>query len=655
MNFKKMDLSEKKKLYVKAKKAYYEKKKEIITDGEFDALEDLIRAEDADWIELHKTGVAVTDKKNEVELECPMPSLEKAYPEDLKRMVARNPGGSWIDMDKLDGTSLQLKCDGGIPVRLCTRGDGRKGRDVSFLIPTLVRYNRIPSKIAYKGPVILRLEGVMKKKVFERTWSREAAGKNGFDNARQGVNGAFLRKKPTRVLADIDLVVLGVYDMTIEKGLKCARKWGFTVVFFNTDFNPSDAEDMLSIRRQTSPYAIDGRVLAHSSRVMTYENEDKPKGIFAFKVNDNASADVVTVEDVVYTKTRLGRWQPKIKIKPTTIDGVVVTQATAHNPAWMKEQGIGPGAVIKILRSGGVIPKIVEVIEPAEFKEPPGFYGVRGRFFYVIEEDASTRVRGLHFFMTTLGIELLAQKTLEKLYDAGFETPDDYIRAVRPGHYMEETVEAPGFRSKTAGDRNVIEALRRFQAAGVGEVMSQKILIELQRVLHARIPLKKLMVASGRFSAGMGERKLSQLEAAGFSMRDICNMKSNILFDHLMNIKGFQHKTAKLTVDGIAAFREWYRPLKDLIKVDGDLPVKSLPVKGLLTGMTFAFTGYRNMVQEQILKYHGGEVVTFTGKTNFLLYDPNGKASTKIEKAGARAITWPELVAKFGIPKLETK
>lgn len=631
MNFKKMTLAERQKLYIKAKHAYYEKKTLILTDGEFDKLEDLLTAEVPDWDELHKTGVRTDDGRSEIELPQFMPSLDKAYPEQVPKFVKRFAHDRFTGMDKLDGTSLFLRYVKGMPTLLVTRGDGTKGRDISFLIPSLVKLKRIPAEIGEAGVFDVRIEAVMAKKMFSRNWSKKVNPKYGADNARQLVNGAFLRKKASTVLGDIDLVVLGVYGMTIAHGLELADELGFMTVACFDNVRSSNFEKLLEERKASSKYEIDGMVFADPSVSLSYENAHKPKWIFAFKINNDADAYEVRILDIEYARTRLNRWSAVCVVNPTQMDGVVVERVTAHNAGWMMENGIGPGARIKVLRSGGVIPKIVGVVERAQFKEPPGAYEQRGRFLYALDVDTAQQIRALHFFMTTLGIELLAEKTLEKLYEVGFTEARVYLALA--GHI---------------GNRSAVylKAGQQFTKAGLGEKQAENIFQELKRVLDSTITLKKLMVASGCFDAGMGERKLSQLEDAGISMRELGNMRSDEIATVIPQIKGFSQKTTLLIRDGVRSFRAWYKPIHGLLKIDGALPAKKATT-GRLSGMKFTWTGYRAPDEEQTILANGGAIVSFSAKTSVLFYKEGGKASTKVANAGDRAMTWQQFELQY--------
>ncbi len=644
MNFKKMALDEKKALYTKAMWSYHNEKRQIITDKEFDKLEDLIREVEPTWEKLGKTGVRTFDRKMEVALTEFMPSLNKHYPDAIQTGLNRIDPSLAIEMDKLDGTALQLRCEDRKPYSLTTRGDGTLGRDVSYFIPALIETGRIPAEIDRDGTVVLRLEGVMKKKTFAEKWSVEALGeKEGQDNARQLCNGVFLRKEPGPELADIDLKVLGVYGLTLIEGLSWADDNGFDVVYALGFQIPVDtaAEFLTAVladRRAQGDYEIDGIVVTDSSFVLKYTSDDKPKGIWAFKVNADDTADEVVVQDIEYAKTRTGKISIVARIPPTRMDGVVVERVTVHNAAWMLERNIGIGSVIKVLRSGGVIPKIVDVLEPGEFKAPPWPYRQEGRFFVVdtpkngigttfVVQDKDIAIAQIRFFVTTLGIELLAEKTIEKLYDVGLCSAVDYINLVRS---------EPELRAKLL-------------SSGLGDGQAANIIAELSRVLLQPISLKTLMVASGCMEGGIGSRKLSSLEDYGLSMDGLMIMSVAEIKDTLQQIDGWSDKTTIALTVGVHRFKQWFDQVKAAITTDGSLPAKVKKV-GALLGKKICFTGYRSQEQADIIEAQGGEIaVSFSGSTDVLLYKSDGKKSTKVEKAGDRALTWEQFVQRFGI------
>lgn len=644
------DLTALKRQYKRARTAYYNKSP-IMSDAAFDKVEDRLKRLDPTWAEFDKTGVRVADKKTERPLFCPCPSLNKKYPEQLNtyyKSKAVAATEQWIIMDKLDGTSLQVRYLNHVPTHLITRGDGTNGGDVSFLLPALIAAKRIPKRIAPAAEVILRLEGIMRKDVFAKRWSREVMGKNGFDNIRNGVNGIFNNSKPHPALADVDLVVLGVYRVEVARGLKVAKQWGFTVVthcVLNHAASPDEMTALLAKRRKLSLYEMDGLVTAPADFLYVYKNADKPKGIIAFKVNDLSGAAEVKVLEIIWQKTRLRRWIPKIKIEPTKMDGVMVTHATLHNATWMTERGIGVGAVLKVLRSGGVIPKVVGVVRKAKTPSvPPGAYEVKGVHFIMTEHDSTSNVRGIHHFITTMGVELLAQKTIAKLYEAtknnkngfGYNSIEAYLYHVdgaRDGYDIEH--------------ENLIDC-------GLGKVQSAKILDELCRVFHKKVSLVKLMDASGCFEGTIGERKLLQIEDQGIKLKDMLNWKdADWKAFEAKKVFGFKDKTIAALRGGINRFKPWLRTMMPYISVNPNHTVKqSVVTTGPLVGMNIAWTTYRSKEQEALVTRLGATVGSFSAKTDVLLYDPNGKASTKVNKAGSRAMTWSAFIKKHNISKL---
>lgn len=629
-----MDLSTldaKKKLYLKANKAYHDGGKPIMTDAQFNKLEKEIARADPNWKPLHKTGSKV-NKKVEVALLEPMPSLNKCYPETIDKWLAKQKGKRLLALHKLDGSALQGHYKNGRCVFLATRGDGKKGKDISFLIPHLK--NALPI-IADRSDVVIRFEAVIstaKFKKWERQNKAEKRGKDEFDNPRNMVNGLLNRRDSHPALRDIDIIVLGVYGKPLAKGLAWAIDQGLTVVDHELVTVKDDFEKKLSAAREESSYDIDGLVLAPLDQVFGYDSYDKPKWTTAFKVNDDEDAVEATVEDVVWQVSRTNRVVPKIQIKPVRIKGVEVTFATAHNAKWMTDRGIGRGAVVKLVRSGDVIPKIVDVVKKAKKPAVPSIdYKVEGVHFIAAERHKEADVREIHHFMTVLGIENLAQKSIAKLYDAGFTSVLDHLNSY--------------------GQR-----MRGYTDAGIGTAMTGKIYAEFRRVLQdGGVTLLRLMNASNCFES-FGERKLQMIHNhyAALGTQDM--LKSFVQMPAIMAkavdisaIKGMGDVSARQFFEGLAKFKEWFKPILKtrLIKINPPEQVKKKKaVKGDLSGHLVSFTSYRNADHEAAVEARGAQVIKYGAKTTVLLYKKGGKISNKIEAArekGLKVCTFEEL------------
>ena len=99
-------------------------------------------------------------------------------------------------------------------------------------------------------------------------------------------------------------------------------------------------------------------------------------------------------------------------IEELTINGVKVKHATAHHAKYIVDNKIGPGAILDIVRSGDVIPYIVNVIEPSEQPQMPNIdYKWNDTKVNIIasnlEENEEHKMKTIISFVTTIGIENL--------------------------------------------------------------------------------------------------------------------------------------------------------------------------------------------------------------------------------------------------------
>jgi len=221
---------------------------------------------------------------------------------------------------------------------------------------------------------------------------------------------------------------------------------------------------------------------------------------------------------------------------------------------------------------------------------------------------------------------------LEKLYYSGLDSPEQYIDLVY------------NYNESVATNFLVTDG-------GLGEKQSAKIVVELCRVLKSKIPIKLLMVASGCFEkGGMGKRKLEQLEAAGLSMGELLTMSPETIRSEVPKIKGFNTTTAEILVAGVIEFRKWYKRVKTMLDVDGEIPKKKVRAKGLpLAGLKVAWTSYRSKDEEKTVEENGGDIVKYGASMDILLYRETARFMDKIEKAGAKAITWDKFCIKYGV------
>ena len=124
---------------------------------------------------------------------------------------------------------------------------------------------------------------------------------------------------------------------------------------------------MLKERKAESEYECDGIIIAYNT-----PNERVPIGnpdyAFAFKNVAELETAIVTVKQVEWNVSKDGYLKPILILEPIKLSGVMIKRVTAFNAKYIVENKIGPNTQIKLVRSGDVIPHILEIIKSS--KEP---------------------------------------------------------------------------------------------------------------------------------------------------------------------------------------------------------------------------------------------------------------------------------------------
>ncbi len=81
-------------------------------------------------------------------------------------------------------------------------------------------------------------------------------------------------------------------------------------------------------------------------------------------IKKKGESAVTEVEGIRWQVGRMGAVTPVMEVKPVSVSGATIRNVTAHNAGMLRDQSIGIGATIRIIRSGEVIPKLEEVIKP---------------------------------------------------------------------------------------------------------------------------------------------------------------------------------------------------------------------------------------------------------------------------------------------------
>ncbi len=595
---------------------YYNEGESLVSDEIFDLMKDELEKKDPENEFLNEIGAPI-DSKEKVKLPYPMGSLNKIKPQtdDLEKWK-KDYNGPYIISDKLDGISAQLYITKNNDIKLYTRGDGEYGQDISYLVKYLIDSSKIEKQ---KNNLSIRGELIISKNNFNLV-------KDKFKNARNAVAGYVNAKKVDKTLSEIvEFIAYSVIEpeLTQEdqmKFLKLFKPIKKVVEYKIYDKNSLTNENLskyLQERRNNSDYDVDGIVVYDSNRSYEYSSGNPDHG-FAFKSILTDQYAEALVKDIIWEPSMDGYLKPKVKINPIDLVGVTITYATAFHAKFVEDNKLGPGAIIKIIRSGDVIPHILEVIKPStngKPKMPNAEYIWDKNHVNILVKNINNSVytdlikaKKMDYFFSTIGAKNISLGILTKMVENGY---DNIIKILESERHELAQIEGLGKKSID----------RIFD--NIDEIMSN-------------VTLDKIMAGSHVFGTGIGERKIKQILKSIPNILEIKN--KNELKKMVLEIDGFSNITADKFVDNLDKFKIFYNLLKeiyDLEHLEKYNINKKLKVKDeLLKDEKIVFTGFRdNKLQEKIEDLGGKISTSLSSKTTLVIYADNEKSSSKLEKA----------------------
>jgi len=632
----KLSIDELVKLMKKMADAYYNTGKPLVSDKIYDELRDVLEEREPNNAYLKEVGAPIKGTKEKVILPFPMGSLAKVKPNSgtLDKWVAKYKG-PYVLSDKMDGASMQMYKDNLGNLMLYSRGHQKdtttniqKGQNISHLLPYItknIKLNEIPNGTSIRGELI------MSKKDFSKMVGKE----DDIKNARNIISGLVNAKTVDPKLASVaQFVAYSILSPRYEqdKQMKYLEGWGFTVPTYKI-VNKLDENILtawLKERKSKSEFDIDGIVCVDNSAIHAHEMGN-PDYAFAFKIILDEQISETTVVDVIWTPSMDGYLKPVIKIEPVKMGGTVNTFATAFNAKYIVDNVIGVGSKIKLIRSGEIIPYILEVMSqstsgkplmpdvPYHWNETKVDIIVSGTKNKSNEMTQIIQTKLLKHFFKIMDIKYLSEGIIAKLVENGYDTVAKILSAK---HSKLITID------------------------GIGDKMVKKIYGEIDRAF-AEVPLHIFMAASHKFGRNLGRKKLYNIVKAYPNILsqgwDKKTMNNNITSLH-----GFEAKTAKLFADNFETFMEFFTELnkiKDLSRFnnvevdsesdsDGSNSSDDSDDCNEFKDKSVVFTGFRDKNYEAYITKCGGNVTTSVSKNTYMLVHANGdNTSSKYVKA----------------------
>lgn len=593
-----------------ANKAYYNQKP-ILTDNEYDILKEFILDKFPDNIAVQEVGAPIEKKKTQ--LPFYMASMNKIKPDtNAVSNWKETYHGPYVISGKLDGVSGLYTGK-----QLFTRGNGEYGQDISYFINGL----NLPQ---FDETFVVRGEIIIKQDVFDKQFAAE------FSNSRNFVAGVINSKKIDILkLRAIDFVCYEVVypQMTPSQQMEWLTTNGFNTVKYEMvdDIDNDMLSEKLQEWRNDYEYTTDGLVI-YDDQFHDRKNEN-PKHAFAFKMVLTEQEAEAKVLNVSWNVSVHGYLKPRVRIEPVNIAGVMIKHATGHNAAFIKNNKIGFGAVVKLIRSGDVIPKITEVIQPAAEASMPNVpYKWTSTNVDVIMDDFKQtdeyKAKQIKQFFDAIGVEGLGPGNIKRIMSCGFDTIEKMLVMS-----VEDLMTVDGFKEKS----------------------STKLVGSIKSCVD-NLTLSQLMYASNIFGRGLGMKRMKEIMKSlpDILVSDASNQEK---LEKVSNLPGYAATTARLFVDHIDDFVTFIKRVNLLEKLEvcGENVDTSHP----LFGKRIVFTGFKNQTLEERLEGFGANVMkNVSKKTDYVLVMDMEESTTKADKArklGVKMVLVGDFIAEFSI------
>ena len=628
---------------------YYEEDAPVISDAEYDAMYDELRAlEESEGYTLknsptHRVGGAPQKKFESSRHLLRLYSLDKCktegeiaeWYERIVKAVGREPE---ITAEyKFDGLTLNILYEGGKLVKAATRGDGVTGEEVTAQVKTIAG---VPRTISYTGRIEIQGEGIMRLSALA---AYNAKSDEPLKNARNGAAGAIRNLDPA-VTASRNLSFMAynigysdrhfasqreMHDFLAEEGFETESDFA---VLKGADAAFAFAEKVGELR-PTLDFLIDGVVFKVNDTALRDEigyTEKFPKWAIAYKFKADEMTTVL--RDVVWQVSRSAKLNPLAVLDPVDIGGVTVRRATLNNYGDILKKKVKIGDRVFIRRSNDVIPEIMGVAEEApDAKEvekptvcPACGAPVReeGAFLYCTGEHCAPQIVSCldHFASKdAMDIDGFSEKTAEQFYnELHMTSPVGLMRLKK-----EDIVGLERFGDKKAD--NLIAAI-----AAAKDTTMDRLLFALGIDGIGKKTAKDLAARFGTFEA---------LEKADRDALTAVDGIGEILADNIVS----------------------YFSNEDNLRLIADLFASGVNVReaekksGVFEGMRVVLTGslptYKRGEATALIEENGGEVASSVSKTVDLVL-AGSDAGSKLEKAqklGIRIIDEEEFKRMLGI------
>ncbi|MDC1387103.1 helix-hairpin-helix domain-containing protein [Candidatus Thioglobus sp.] len=477
-------------------------------------------------------------------------------------------------------------------LKLYTRGDGKKGSDISRVFERGLGIFNDSERGQGPGEIIV------KRSYFEKHLS------NHFEYPRN-FQASLIKEKELDKFA-IDAII---NKAALFVPFTQLPQWLGSINEFSDHFL-----DIVNLLETGVDFDIDGVVFEiENPELKKHMGSNRKFHRWQIAFKENKEKAQVKVLSITAQVGRTGKITPVAELEPTQLSGATIYRATGHHYGLVKEQGLGAGSVIELTRSGLVIPKINKVLKKAEVVIPTNCPSCGYKLSWdsdflmcLNHEKCPEQITGkiIYFFRILANNDGFGQATIQKLYAEGISQVSDI-------YLLNEA---------------------KLMSMGFGEKTSNNLINQLIRSRKESIEDWRFLAAFGVQRLGMGNcenllRNYSIEKIFDLSVKDISN------------IDGFAEITAELIFDGLALIKPQYEVLisgsfeleKTLLKTEINQSISPFNSKKIV--FTGTMSESRAELQKQAKAFGANVGKSVSSKTDFLIIGENvGQSKIKDAK-----------------------
>jgi DNA ligase (NAD+) len=595
--------------------------------------------------------------------------------------------GGYLADPKVDGVAINLRYERGQLMLAATRGDGRRGDDVTHNVRTI---RAIPLKLQphrdHLIPNVLevRAEVYMPRAEFERmNEAVVAAGEEPFANPRNATAGTLkqldpkvVEKRRLSIVAHGRGEITGDPFATHSDFLAALIAWGIPTNPLTQHCDTIDQVwqfiEAFGAKRGALAYGVDG-VVVRVDRVDLQEElgytSKFPRWCIAYKYA--AEQAVTKLLSVDWQVGKSGKLTPRANMQPVFVAGTTVQHASMHNLGEVRRRDIRVGDTVIIEKAGEIIPQVVRVLTDkrprgAKPLAPPEKCTECGGEIEI--EYDQKRVHEIESFAAKIEREK-ARAAKESRESVEMSAPEPLSETDETGRYCINPECPAQFRERIshfAGRGQMdIEGMGEkvvHQLADAGLLRSFGDIFTLHEKREAVLALERMgEKKADNLFAGIEQAKSRGLVRvlAGLGIHHIGATAARIVSEHFESIDGLLEapldQIATLKTDGALSgigteianslhtflhSDEGQRVIDELREAGVKLNIEKSTATGsagsALSGKTLVVTGtlerYSREEIESLIEQHGGRAASSVStKTDYLI--AGEKAGSKLDKA----------------------